>query len=167
MGKTLKALATLLLFCLIVPILSQQVLAAEITDKVLWIYDGDTLKTKKLGKVRLIGIDSPERENSDRDKYYLRQGIEQSRLRKIAGKALSFNIKKAKGKKVRLRFEAKKKDRHGRHLAYLLLPDGKMLNKLLIEKGLAAVYRRFDFSMKKDFLEAEKGAQKKHRGLWR
>ena len=41
-----------------------------------------------------------------------------------------------------------------------------MLNLLLLKKGLATVFRRYDFIYKKDFLKAEKKARKKRLGLW-
>ncbi|MEJ2700672.1 MAG: thermonuclease family protein, partial [Desulfuromonadales bacterium] len=58
------------------------------------------------------------------------------------------------------------RDRYGRLLAYVVLPDGRMLNRLLLEKGYAAVYRRFDFRLKQDFLRAEADARRRQVGLW-
>ena len=58
------------------------------------------------------------------------------------------------------------RDRHGRLLAYVYLPDGRLLNRILIEQGLAVVYRRFEFTMKEDFLVAEKQARQNEAGLW-
>ncbi len=138
----------------------------ELRGQVLWIYDGDTLKVEGVGKVRLIGIDTPERENSDRDNFFVKLGIPKKNLRKGAGAALHFNIANVKGKTVKLSFDREEKDRHGRTLAYVTLPDGRLLNRLLIEEGLAVVYRRFDFRYKDDFLAAEAEAKRKGVGLW-
>ena len=69
----------------------------KLRGRVHWIYDGDTLKVAGVGKVRLLGIDAPEHEDSPRDRYYLRQGIPRKRLRRIARKALRFNIETVKG----------------------------------------------------------------------
>lgn len=141
--------------------------AAQITGQVSWIYDGDTLKVDGIGKVRLIGIDTPERENSPRDRYYRdRYKISSAQLRKIAKQTLAFNIQRVKGKQVKLDFDRDKYDKFGRTLAYVYLPDGTLLNRLLIAKGLASVYRRFDFHLKQDFLAAEEQAQKARIGLW-
>lgn len=131
-----------------------------------WIYDGDTLKVSGIGKVRLIGIDTPEREDSSRDQSFTRLGASQRQLRPSGQAALRFNIAQAKGKTVRLRFDGPQKDRHNRTLAYVYLPDGRMLNRLLLEQGYAVVYRRFDFRYKDDFLRAEAAAREARLGLW-
>ncbi len=133
---------------------------------VLWIYDGDTIKVEQIGKVRLIGIDTPEKEDSERDRYYLKQGIRRDRLRSIADEAQQFLIKKAKGQHVTLHTDLEERDRHGRLLAYVYLPDSRLINQMLLEEGLAAVYRKFEFRLKEDFLATESRARKKQIGLW-
>ncbi|HKJ29136.1 MAG TPA: thermonuclease family protein [Desulfuromonadales bacterium] len=134
---------------------------------VTWIYDGDTLKVDPHGKVRLIGIDTPESENSKRDSYLIKKGISAARQREIYQQAKTFNIKQVKGQQVTLTLDDPERDRHGRLLAYLHLPDGRMLNRVLLEQGLAIVYRRFSFRMKEDFLTAETEAMKDKQGLWK
>lgn len=133
---------------------------------VSWIYDGDTLKVEGIGKVRLIGLDTPEKDASKRDNYLQRQGVSSTTLRHISTEALRFNIAEVKGKRVRLEFDGDRKDRHGRTLAYVYLPDGTLLNRLLIEKGYAVVYRRFDFALKDEFLQAETDARERRTGVW-
>lgn len=133
---------------------------------VSWIYDGDTLKVDGIGKVRLIGLDTPEKENSSRDRYLQKQGVSSKVLRRMAKEALQFNIARVKGKRVRLEFDNERQDRYGRTLAYVYLPDGTLLNRLLIEKGYAVVYRRFDFRMKENFLKTERLARKRRVGIW-
>ncbi|MGK2945726.1 MAG: thermonuclease family protein [Desulfuromonadales bacterium] len=133
---------------------------------VTWIYDGDTLEIDTLGKVRLIGIDVPERESSSRDSYLANRGIAAARQREIYRAAKQFNISQVKGQRVSLILDEPPRDRHGRLLAYVYLPDGRLLNRLLIEQGLAVVYRRFSFSMKDDFLAAETVAKRDGMGMW-
>ncbi len=133
---------------------------------VIWIYDGDTLKIDTVGKVRLIGIDTPERENSQRDRYLIDKGISAARQRQIYQLAKEFNIKQVKDQEVTLSLDDSPRDRYGRLLAYVHLPDGRLLNRVLIEQGLAVVYRRFSFHMKEDFLAAEVEARKNKQGLW-
>ena len=142
------------------------VLAQETSGKVLWVYDGDTIKVAGIGKVRLLGIDAPEREDSQRDRYLQQQGVSIAALRRVSAEARLFTIAAAKGKTVALEFDREKTDRHGRTLAYVILPDGRTLNRLLLEQGLAVVYRRFDFARKKEFLAAEATARGAGRGLW-
>jgi micrococcal nuclease len=155
----------LLTLCLL--LLALPLSAAELRGKVTWIYDGDTLLIDKIGKVRLLGIDTPESDDSSRDRYYLdRFKISRQKLRQIARDAKYFNIEQVKGKQVRLSFDKQEKDQYGRLLAYLYLPDDRLLNQLLLERGLASVFRRFSFSKKKAFLAAEKQARNRRLGLW-
>ena len=155
---------SLLLFCLLI---CSNAAAALISGNVSWIYDGDTIKVDGVGKVRLIGIDSPERKDSPRDAYYLRHdNIAPDKLRQVGQMALKFNIEQVKSRRVRLEFDHEKTDSYGRTLAYVFLPDGRLLNHLLLKNGLAAVYRRFNFKRKDDFLKAEKFARDQRLGLW-
>jgi len=141
--------------------------AAKLTGQVTWIYDGDTLKIENIGTVRLIGIDTPESKASPRDRFYTkRYPISKKRLRKIASRAKDYNIRNAKGKRVKLELDHTHRDKYDRLLAYVYLPNGKMLNRVLLKKGLATVFRRYDFQYKKDFLKIEKKARKNKRGLW-
>ncbi len=124
------------------------------------------LKIDPVGKVRLIGIDTPERENSQRDRYLIKQGISAARQREIYQLAKEFNIKQVKGKEVTLTLDDSPRDRYGRLLAYVRLPDGRLLNRVLLEQGMAVVYRRFSFHLKEDFLTAEAEAKRNKLGLW-
>ncbi|MBN1140693.1 MAG: thermonuclease family protein [Deltaproteobacteria bacterium] len=133
---------------------------------VTWVYDGDTIEVEAIGKVRLLGIDTPELEPSERDSYYLRLGVTRKTLRRIARDALHFNIRHLKGKRVTLEKGDPPRDDYGRLLAYVFLPDGSMANLLLIEHGLATVFRRYSFEHREQFLEAEKIARREKRGLW-
>jgi micrococcal nuclease len=137
-----------------------------LVGKVIWVYDGDTIKVENIGKVRLLGIDTPEKEDSERDRYYLKRGIHRERLRSIADEALQFLIKNTKGQHVTLHTDQEKRDRHGRLLAYVYLPDSRLINQMLLGEGLAAVYRKFEFRLKEDFLATESRARKKQIGLW-
>lgn len=140
--------------------------AGELRGKVEWIYDGDTIKVTGIGKVRLLGIDTPERETSDRDRFFVKLGGNGKVLRRIAGEALRFNIETVKGKEVRLTLDREKRDQYGRLLAYVTLPDGRLLNRVLLEKGYAVVYRRYDFLRKEEFLAAEEQARRGRVGIW-
>lgn len=133
---------------------------------VTWVYDGDTIEVSGLGKVRLIGIDCPEELDSARDDYFARQGIPDNILRRTAKQALAYTIGRVKGNSVRLKFDSERRDRHGRILAYVYLLDGRFLNQLLLDEGLAVVYRRFDFRFKKEFLAAEAAAREGRKGMW-
>lgn len=160
----LRALIFTLSFTLL---LLSPVAAQELTGTVSWIYDGDTLQVAGVGRVRLLGIDTPESQDSPRDRYYLTDGkMTRQQLRKIARQAKKFNIDHVKGKRVRLLFDTTETDKYQRKLAYLYLPDGQMLNRLLLEKGLASTFRRYPFRHKKEFLAVENSARQQHLGLW-
>lgn len=157
-------LFTLLL--LLPALVPAKILAADELYSVTWVYDGDTIEVTGLGKVRLIGIDVPESNDSERDDFFSRQGIPDNILRRTAKQALAYTIGSVKGNSVRLKFDKDRRDRHGRVLAYVYLLDGRFLNQMLLDHGLAVVYRRFDFRLKKEFLAAEKAARESRKGMW-
>lgn len=154
----------LILALLLCSVLS--VAAAEVRGRVSWIYDGDTVMVDGVGKVRLLGIDTPEKESSARDHTFRRAGIASRQLRLGAKRATDFLLRNSKGQIVTLTFDQDRNDRYGRTLAYVTLADGRMLNRELLREGWALVYRRFDFRLKDDFLREEAAAQGAGRGLW-
>jgi micrococcal nuclease len=138
----------------------------ELTGTVTWVYDADTLRVDPHGRVRLIGIDAPEKSTSDRDLAFTKLGITPRRLRKMHGAGLAWAIQHAKGQTVTLVKDQTERDRHGRLLAYVRLANGRLLNRVLLEEGLVIVYRRFPFASKEDFLAAEALARQRGIGLW-
>lgn len=150
-------------------LLFSAVLATAAPDqrgRVTWVHDGDTIEVAGIGKVRLLGIDVPERKTSPRDRYFTRQGVTSSTLRNIHAMARDLVIEQSYGQTVALTTEHPTHDAYGRLLAYVTLPDGHMLNRILLEQGYAVVYRRFDFSLKKEFLQLEAEARCNRRGMW-
>ncbi|NJC87806.1 MAG: hypothetical protein FIB02_04630 [Desulfuromonas sp.] len=142
---------------------------AALTGTVTWVYDADTLEIASHGKVRLLGIDAPEKAGSDRDEKFIKLGIARKHLRPVHGAGLAWCLRNVKGQQVTLTFDTTQKerrDRHGRLLAYIYLPDGRLLNRLLLEQGLVIVYRRFPIDLKQDFLSAETEAKHRGLGLW-
>jgi len=139
--------------------------SADFSGRIEWVYDGDTIRVAHVGKVRLLGIDAPEHEDSDRDQYLLRRGVTAATLRQTATAARLY-LQQWRGQTVRLQSPQARQDRYGRLLAYVYLPDGRLLNRGLIEAGLAVVYRRFDFELKADFIAAETRARQQGRGMW-
>ncbi len=164
--RTLLLLFFLLLFLFLAPLACTAADDRSVEGVVTRVYDGDTVELAGAGRVRLLGIDAPEFEPSDRDDFYVRRGISEPTLRRIAFEARGYVVALAQGKTVRLVFDAEKRDRFGRYLAYVILPDGRDLNLLLVEQGYAAVYRRFDFERKEQYLAAEREARRQKRGMW-
>jgi len=147
-------------------LLGTTLVAAAEGGRVSWVYDGDTLQVEGVGRVRLLGIDTPETESSERDDSYRRRGIDRATLRRTAKEAKRYLIRETKGRMVRLAYDGQRHDRYGRTLAYVTLPDGRLLNRELLAAGLGFVYRRFDFRLKRDFLAAEEEARLAGRGVW-
>jgi endonuclease YncB( thermonuclease family) len=119
--------------------------AAEGT--VVRVRDGDSIVVMRGGvgvEVRLDGIDCPE----------LAQAF--------GGKAKSFTSGLAFGKTVG--FEGQGKDRYGRELGEVFLPDGKSLNRELVSAGYAWWYRKYSTDRSLEALE--RTARKERRGLW-
>lgn len=164
----------LLLACLLIllPLPGQRAAAANQppdrqSGMVTWVHDADTLEIEPHGKVRLIGIDAPEKTSSSRDDKFIALGASALTLRAIHKEGLTWSIRTVKGRKVTLGFDRTRRDRHGRLLAYVYLEDGRLLNRLLLEEGLVIVYRRFPFERKSEFISAETAARQRRNGLWR
>jgi len=121
-------------------------------DKVL---DGDTFKTRKGIKVRLLGINTPEIPHG-------------SKPGQIMGAAATQALKKLiDGKTVRLSFDRERKDRYKRKLAQVWLRDGRWVNGLLLEQGYAHVYTFApNFRWANKLLGLEKTAIAKKLGIW-
>jgi len=90
--------------------------------KVSRVIDGDTIVLANGERVRLIGIDTPERGEF---------GYEE------ATKYLENLID---GKEVRLKKDVEDRDHYGRLLRYIYTKDGRFVNKLLVEDCVARPY---------------------------
>lgn len=126
--------------------------ASALDVQFLHIIDGDSLVVVSGGdsvEVRLIGVDAPEY----RQEY--------------SNKAKVFSLKFCHGKRLKLVFDREKKDRYGRTLAYVYA-DGEMLNKAIIQAGLALAFKiKPNTRYSSHFKAVEKEAKKAKRGFWR
>lgn len=123
--------------------------------------DGDTIAVKMNGKVetvRFIGIDTPEthKPNTPVQCYG------------PAAAAHTQNLIKNAGGNVRLAADSEgtNRDRYGRLLRYVYLPDGTLVNLVNIQQGYAFYYPYFPFSKKADFKAAQDQAKAAGKGLW-
>jgi micrococcal nuclease len=123
--------------------------------------DGDTIVVDMNGTketIRFIGIDTPEthKPNTPVQCYG------------PAAAAHTQNVIKAAGSKVRLVADSlsTNRDRYGRLLRYVYLPDGTDVNELNVREGYAFYYPYFPFSKKSQFAAAEKSAMDAGKGLW-
>jgi micrococcal nuclease len=70
------------------------------------------------------------------------------------------------GKDVRLEFDWQQRDKYGRLLAYVYLPDGSFLNAEIIKQGYGFAYTRYPFKYLEEFRHYEKAAREHGAGLW-
>ncbi len=90
------------------------------------IHDGDTVRTVRGEKVRLIGLNTPEMERKERPAQPLAEEATQ-RLKQLLGDDPQILLKKG----------AESRDRYGRLLAYGFTLDGKDVAAILVGEGLA------------------------------
>lgn len=133
--------------------------AVEEVGTVVKVIDGDSLEVElsdRIEKVRLLGIDTPEMGRKDRVAEYL------------AVEATAFTRKLAEGKRVKLETDphGDTRDRYGRALRYVYLPDERMLNAVILAEGYGHAYTRFPFSRAEEFRRLEREAREAGRGLW-
>lgn len=115
--------------------------------KVISIADGDTISVLHNGvpeKIRLNGIDCPEKNQA------------------FGNNAKQFTGDMVFGKIVTIKEYAK--DKYGRTIGDVFLPDGKNLNKELVIAGFAWWYRQY--SNDRELEELEQEAKLSQRGLW-
>lgn len=129
-------------------------------DTPLWVarvYDGDTFELVGGAKVRLLGVDTPERLRKDGAK-----GAE------AGSKAASdFSRERLMAAPVRLAYDGERQDVYGRWLAQVTLADGQDLNAELLRRGLARVYARSEASRLEAYRAIEAQAREKGLGLWK
>ena len=101
------------------------------------VIDGGTLKLTNGERIRLIGIDTPERKPNDKAKRDAkRTGQDLETINKMGQEATEF-VKGLglKGKEVKLEFDVQERDKYGRLLAYVYMPYpvGKKVRGCLIQ----------------------------------
>ncbi len=128
------------------------------------VIDGDTIEVdipdgnRPGTRIRLLGIDCPEvaHRGGGQDSWF-------------GPEARTFVLEHFERRAVRLVMDPRRetRDRHGRLLAYVYLPDrDEMLNLILIREGLACADTRFPHVASRRFARAEKAAIKSRVGIW-
>ncbi|GKT10514.1 thermonuclease family protein [Desulforhabdus sp. TSK] len=126
---------------------------ASLSATVLSAYDGDTLTVRmgaRVEKVRLIGIDCPEKEQAP-------WGI----------RARDFVRSRVLRKRVAIEMDLVPRDRYGRLLGYVWVND-RLLNEELVEQGLAMQYSlppNVKYAAR--FSKAVRKARENKAGFWR
>ncbi len=139
-----------------------------LTSNCVKVLDGDTIdidlpdrkaaKPKAYTRIRLWGIDTPEIAHPQFNKPAMYFGCE----------AAEFARKLMAGKKVTLELiQGKTRDKFGRLLAYVYLPDGRLYNSQAIADGYAYAEIRFKHFRLDEYIHLESQARKKLLGLWK
>jgi micrococcal nuclease len=115
------------------------------------VSDGDTLRCAGLGRVRLIGVDAPERG----------QGAEADSAR------AALRRWAPRGDTVALELDVRPRDQYGRHLAWVWRGD-TLVNERMVAEGRAVLYTVPPNVRHVDRIRrAEREARRERRGLWR
>lgn len=128
------------------------------SNQVIKVVDGDTFDVRlvngKEERVRLLLVDTPETKHPKKP------------VQPFGPEASTFTEKTLLNNNVKLEYDIEKRDQYGRLLAYVYI-DGKMLNEMLLEKGLARVVV-FPPNTKyvDEFKAIQKQAQAKEIGIW-
>lgn len=126
--------------------------AATETARVRRVVDGDTLKLESGDDVRLLGIDCPEKG----EPFHEEASLFLSRL-------------VADGRDVTLEFDAERRDRYGRLLAFVFVERAasESANEALVRAGLAWCYEVAPNRRHRDRLRAAQDeARRERRGVW-
>ena len=132
---------------------SPQAPASRTPARVTRHTDADTLWLSGVGKVRLIGIDTPEAFGEA----------------ECFGREASAFVRRLLpiGARVEYSLGVEPRDRYGRALAYVYTADGRFLNLLLVERGYAqplTIPPNDRFAGR--FVAAARRAREAHVGLW-
>lgn len=122
--------------------------ASDLSGPVISVLDGDTIEVlhnQHPERVRLYGIDCPEK------------GQAYGQKAKQAASALVF------GKEVTL--QAHGKDKYGRTIADVFLPDGMNVNHKLVKAGWCWWYRKYAVG-NAELERLEREARQAKKGLW-
>jgi len=113
------------------------------------VHDGDTMRCSvgtRMLKVRLWGIDAPE-------------------LAQPYGTSATLELRRLTATTT-FTLQVRSRDRYGRTVAILTLPDGRRVNTLMVQSGAAWWYPQYARKAA-DLMAAEVQARADHRGLWR
>lgn len=112
------------------------------------VTDGDTITVEGGIRIRLLGIDAPERGKE----FY--------------NEAKDFLEERILHKEVKLEKDVTEKDIYGRYLRYVWLND-TLINVEIVKKGVA-IAKLFDPNAKYQYLiaKAEQEAMENHVGIW-
>jgi micrococcal nuclease len=146
--------------------------------RVARVIDGDTFELSDGQRVRLIGIDTPEKHSSSKlNRDADEAGVDRTIVRALGELASKHAETLVSGQMVHLEYDQANsatghRDRYGRTLAFVhvLASDGTSfsVNERMIADGYANAYVRFAFDrrLQELFVQKEREAREARRGLW-
>jgi micrococcal nuclease len=162
-----------LLFALLLAPLSSLPACARDQATITRVVDGDTLEitlTGKTEKVRLIGVDTPEKfESGKLHRDAARSGQDETTIQALGKQASDFTKSLVHpGDAVQLEYGQEPRDKYHRLLAFVWLSDGRMLNETIVCEGYSNAYTRYPF--RPDYMDrfrtCEGHAREQGKGLW-
>ena len=139
--------------------------------RVVHVVDGDTVDVRlgpRVERVRLIGIDAPEAHDSAKlDRDARRSHRSKAAIEAMGRRATEFTARRLGDQTVELEFDVERRDRYGRLLAYLWLPDGRLFNAEILREGYAHVLTiPPNVRYASHFRALQREARATGRGLW-
>ena len=141
-------------------------------QEVEYVFDGDSFRADMgalTQNIRLVGIECPEGTPSSKARREARRlGMTMREYLAYGDQAAAFTRKYLpRDGKFRLEHDVEKRDKYGRLLGYVWLPNGKLLNEELVRAGLATLFPTEKNVKYKARLQAALAEAKKHkRGIW-
>jgi micrococcal nuclease len=141
------------------------------TATVVRVVDGDTVIVRRGSsdeRVRLIGVDAPEVHESEKlERDLARSGQDRATVHALGLRASAFTRAELLGHTVGLERDVEARDRYGRSLYYLWLPDGTFFNAELVRMGYARIMTiPPNVRYVRQLRTLEREARAHGRGLW-
>jgi len=130
--------------------------------RVVKVVDGDTLDIDipdgkyPTTRIRLLGVDTPETKNPNTEMMYFGEEASSFAAAMVLDKQVTIVIDKI----------SDVRDRYGRLLAYVKLPDGRVLNEQLIINGFGYADLRFEHGGYDRYAGLQEEAIEGKAGLW-
>ncbi|WP_151702590.1 thermonuclease family protein [Nitrincola alkalilacustris] len=133
------------------------IIREDATARVSHVHDADTVRLTNGERVRILGIDAPElARDGQPDEPFAAEG--RDFLRELLAEH---------DNRVVLHYGNETHDRYGRRLAWLFLPDGSNVQRLLLEQGLVMqVFVSPNLDYADCLMLHEQGARLARRGIW-
>lgn len=144
----LRPLSFICALCVFLANADVPAVADSFSGEVVGVSDGDTITVMHEGreeKVRFFGIDCPEKAQA------FGQRAKQATSSAVFGKIVTVDKKDT--------------DRYGRTVGEVFTPEGKSLNRTLVEQGMCWWYRKYS-PHDSQLAAAESNAKAKKLGLW-